>query len=321
MSELRRHPFLGEWVVTATHRQDRTFFPPPDYCPLCPTKPGGHPTEIPFDDYDIAVFENKFPSFATPPRDPNIASLQYVSEVLPSNGVCEVVCYTPNHEATFADLGKRKIAQLIEVWQDRYTDLIARDDVEYVFIFENKGAEIGVTLTHPHGQIYGYPFIPEVCERRMANERKHFAEHGEQLCDTWLREEIADGRRIVFRERGWVAHVPFFARYPYEVHVVPESRLSHLGEFGMQDIDGLASALAAVTRAYDRLFGFPLPYMMGFYQHPEPATRFVAQFTPPHRTAEKLKFLAGSEAFCGVFIVDALPEQTAAVLRDALAKG
>lgn len=320
MSELRWHPFLGEWVVTATHRQDRTFFPPPDYCPLCPTKPGGHATEIPFDDYEIAVFENKFPSFATPPPEAGVTPLQ-VSEVMPADGVCEVVCYSANHDLTFTELGQKRIRQLCEVWKERYTDLIARDHVEYVFIFENKGAEIGVTLTHPHGQIYGYPFVPEVCERRMANERRHFADHAEQLCEAWLREEMADGRRIVFRQQGWVAVVPFFARYPYEVHVVPERPLSHLGQFGMQDIDGLAGALDLLARTYDRLFGISLPYMMGFYQHPDPATRFVAQFTPPHRTAEKLKYLAGSEAFCSVFIVDALPEDTAAALRIAVPTG
>ncbi|MEO7453992.1 MAG: galactose-1-phosphate uridylyltransferase [Fimbriimonadales bacterium] len=316
MSELRRHPFLGEWVVTATHRQDRTFFPPPDYCPLCPTKPGGHATEIPFPDYEIAVFENKFPSFASPPPEHNPEAFDFFSSA-PSTGVCEVICYSSDHTLTFAGLGKKRILQVCEVWKERYTELIAREDVEYVFIFENKGSEMGVTLTHPHGQIYGYPFVPEVCERRMANERKHYAETNEQLCETWLREELADRRRIVFREKGWVAVVPYFARYPYEVHLLPEKRLACLADFDVSDLEGLATGLDRLTRTYDSLFGISLPYIMGFYQHPDPATRFVAQFTPPHRTADKLKYLAGSEAVCGVFIVDALPEDTASALRNA----
>jgi UDPglucose--hexose-1-phosphate uridylyltransferase len=130
---------------------------------------------------------------------------------------------------------------------------------------------------------------------------------------------LADGRRIVFRDKGWVAVVPYFARYPYEVHLVPEKKLTCLSDFTEPDLDGLASGLDRITKAYDRLFGFSLPYIMGFYQHPDPATRFVAQFTPPHRTAEKLKHLAGSEALCGVFIVDALPEATAESMRNALA--
>lgn len=317
MSELRRHPFLGEWVVTAAHRQDRTFFPTSDYCPLCPTKPGGIVTEIPFDDYEIAVFENKFPSFSTPPPPFEMEGIDFFQGAA-AHGVCEVVCYTSDHYATFGDLGAKRIRQLCDVWQERYNELIGRPEVEYVFIFENKGAEIGVTLTHPHGQIYGYPFVPEVCERRTHNEREHLKQTGEQLCETWLREEMADGRRIVFTERGFVAVVPFFARYPYEVHLVPERPLSDLSAFGAQELDGLANALDTLAKTYDRLFGFSLPYMMGFYQHPDPATRIVAQFTPPHRTAEKLKHLAGSEAFCGVFIVDALPEDTASTLRAAL---
>lgn len=313
MSELRKHPFLGEWVVTATHRQDRTFFPPDDYCPLCPTKSVDAPTEIPFESYDIAVFENRFPSFSTSPPE-GISTTDFF-EALPARGVCEVVCYTQDHNSTFADLGYSQIRNLCDVWKDRYIELLGRDDVEYVFIFENKGREIGVTLTHPHGQIYGYPFVPEICSRRMQSERDHLAKTGRTLADDWLLAEVTDGRRIVFRRDGWIALVPFFARYPYEVHLLPEKHLNDLSQFEERDLDGLAMALEKLTLAYDRLFGFSLPYMMGFYQAPDPATRFVAQFTPPHRTADKLKYLAGSEAFCSVFVVDALPEETAEQLR------
>ncbi len=315
MSELRKNPFSGEWVVTATHRQDRTFFPPDDFCPLCPTKAGGTPTEIPFDRYDIAVFENKFPSFATPAPE-GMASDRFF-EALPASGVCEVVCYSQDHAATFADLGMERVRQLCEVWQERYVDLIGREVVEYVFIFENKGREIGVTLTHPHGQIYGYPFVPPVPAARLAMERAHFRERGASLAEAWLDAELADGRRIVFREKGYVAVVPFFARYPYEVHLVPERPLTDLSQFDQSDLNGLANALERIAKTYDKLFGFSLPYMMGFHQHPDPATRCVAQFTPLHRASNKLKYLAGSEAHCGVFIVDALPEVSAAALRNA----
>lgn len=319
MSELRKDPFCGEWVVTATHRQDRTFFPPDDYCPLCPTKKGGLHTEIPFDSYQIAVFENKFPSFATPPPEGMVGDNFF--ETLPAKGVCEVVCYTQDHSATLADLGASRVRQLCEVWKDRYTELMGREDIEYVFIFENKGREIGVTLPHPHGQIYGYPFVPPIPSRRIQAERSHLLDRGTTLAKAWLDAELADGRRIVLRQHGFVAVVPFFARFPYEVHIVPEKPLSCLSDFGEADLDGLAQMLDQVVRAYDDLFGFSLPYIMGIHQHPDPATRFVMRFTPPHRTAEKLKFLAGSEAHCGVFIVDALPEDSAAALRDVVADG
>ena len=172
MSELRFHPFLGQWVITATHRQERTFFPPDDYCPLCPTKPGGFPTEVPLAEYDIVVFENKFPSLATPASQPAVEGSELMP-VRPSGGVCEVVCYTSDHSATFADLPAEQVRKLARVWRDRFVDLANRPGVEYVMIFENKGREIGVTLSHPHGQIYAYPFVPPVVAQRVEREQRH----------------------------------------------------------------------------------------------------------------------------------------------------
>lgn len=316
MSELRWHPFHREWIITATHRQDRTFFPPDNYCPLCPTRAGGFPTEIPRESYDIAVFENKFPSLKTPPPDPAIEGTT-LAPVRASHGVCEVVCYTDKHDTTLADLPLIQIQKLTRVWQDRFRELIHQPNVEYVFIFENKGKEIGVTLTHPHGQIYAYPFIPEIINIRHEAEKEHFDEFGEQLAQRWLQEEIADGRRIVEEFDEWIALVPFFARYPYEVHIVPKSQVSSLMEMEQSHLDGLANALKATTERYDRLFDFSMPYIMSIFQHPAAFTRFTIEFTPPFRTKDKLKYLAGSEAGCGVFINDTLPEQTAQLLREA----
>jgi UDPglucose--hexose-1-phosphate uridylyltransferase len=167
MSELRWNPTLEEWVVTATQRQDRTFFPPPDYDPLAPTHPGGFPTEIPAPTYEIAVFENKFPSFRRDPPQPAVAGTE-LEPVEMSRGVCEVVCYTPRLDAELATLPLKKVEQLVHVWTDRYEALGARDYVHYVYIFENKGREIGVTLAHPHGQIYAYPFVPPIPAREPA---------------------------------------------------------------------------------------------------------------------------------------------------------
>ena len=159
MSELRWHPLLQEWVITATHRQERTFHPPPEYCPLCPTRDAAYPTEVPEPTYEIVVFENRFPSLLREPPAPAVAPTPF-SPVMPAQGVCEVVLYTPDHHATLADLPLERIEQLIYVWRDRDAELGARPEVQYVFIIENKGREIGVTLSHPHGQIYAYPFLP-----------------------------------------------------------------------------------------------------------------------------------------------------------------
>lgn len=314
MSELRWHPFLREWVITATHRQDRTFFPPEDYCPLCPTKPGGFPTEIPRERYDIAVFENKFPSLSTPPQLPAVDGLQ-MSPVEPSRGVCEVVCYTDVHDATLAELPLSQICKLTRVWRERYKQLTRRPDVEYVYIFENKGKEIGVTLTHPHGQIYAYPFIPTVIARRLEAERKHLEEHSEKLMSSFIREELADGRRVIREWDEWVAVIPFFARYPYEIHIAPRDASPDMAAMTDKQLDGMAAALKDAAQRLDRLFGFSMPYIMSLFQFPAEFSSFVIEITPPYRTKDKLKYLAGSEAGCGVFINDTLPEDKAAELR------
>lgn len=318
MSELRYHPFLDQWVITATHRQDRTFLPPDDYCPLCPTKPGGFPTEVPFSSYDIVVFENKFPSLQTPPRTPEVAG-SLLLPVRPSDGICEVVAYSEQHDATFATMPFGQIRKLIRVWRDRYVELSAREEVEYVFIFENKGKEIGVTLSHPHGQIYAYPFIPPTIRIEIDAEKRHLERTGRHLMRDWLDQEIGDGTRLIWQNDGFVAIVPFFARYPYEVHVASNRHIRSLAEMSEAEMDDLAEALLVVTRKFDLLFGFSLPYMM--VMHQEPAVPgyefnwFHVEFYPPYRTAKKLKYLAGSEAGAGAFINDTLPEETSATLR------
>ena len=318
MSELRWHPLLQEWVITATHRQERTFFPPDDYCPLCPTKQGGFPTEVPLDDYKIVVFENKFPSLRSN-SEPAVTSTDY-SPVRPADGVCEVICYTPDHQATLSDLSVEHIERLVEVWTDRFQELSARPEVEYVFIFENKGKEIGVTLNHPHGQIYAYPFIPPKVAIELAGSLKWFKEHGECLMCHIVESEIAEGTRIVETNDTWVSFVPFFARYPYEVYVTPRTHCGSLSDFSPQEKKDFARILKSIAQKYDRLFGFSLPYMMVMHQTPSDGGKyghyhFHVEFYPPHRDANKLKYLAGSEAGAGAFINDILPEETAERLR------
>lgn len=317
MSELRYHPFLDQWVITATHRQDRTFFPPADYCPLCPTQPGGFPTEVPLEDYEIVVFENKFPSLSDPPPDPAVPG-SALMPARPASGVCEVVCYTADHEATFADLPLSRVRQLTRVWRDRFVDLSHRPGIEYVMIFENKGREIGVTLSHPHGQIYAYPFLPPTVAQRVANERAYSESNHKSLWDAWMQDE-AESPREVWRNESFAAIVPYFARYPYELWIAPFGEVRSLEEMAPAVLDDLAEILLEAARRFDALFGFSLPYMMAMHHAPRghDGGRFFVEFLPPHRTAEKLKYLAGSEACAGAFINDTLAEESAALLRQA----
>ncbi len=201
MSELRFHPFLDQWVITATHRQDRTFLPPDDYCPLCPTQPGGFPTEIPFSEYDIVVFENKFPSLSATPPEPAVPGSE-ICPVRPSAGVCEVICYSQVHDSTFATMPLSQARKLARVWRERYVSLGERSDVDYVFIFENKGKEIGVTLSHPHGQIYAYPFIPPVLKIELEAEKRHYRETGRPLMQDWLAMELGGDYAHEVRRHG-----------------------------------------------------------------------------------------------------------------------
>ncbi|GAC1659126.1 MAG: galactose-1-phosphate uridylyltransferase [Candidatus Dormibacteraceae bacterium] len=301
MSELRWHPLLRQWVTVAPWRQDRTYHPIQADCPLCPTLPGKPETEIPEPDYHIAVFENKFPSYTG------------------DQGRAEVVCYTSRHDSSLGRQSIGHIRDLIEVWQDRFRELSAVGGVKYVYIFENRGEEIGVTLSHPHGQIYGYPFVPPIVERELESSRLHHEETGSCLyCD--ILEGEWQGERTVAENDRWLAFVPEFARWPYEVHVAPREHVGLLTELSSGQADALAHVLKAVLQKYDGLFGKPLAYVMAMHQRPPGEGNghyhFHLEFYPPNRSVDKLKYLAGSELGAGAFILDARAEDTARQLRE-----
>ncbi|MFN2606661.1 MAG: galactose-1-phosphate uridylyltransferase [Acidimicrobiales bacterium] len=326
MTERRRDPLTGQWRMFASHRQDRTFLPPEDQCPLCPTRDPAWPTEVPVDHYEVAVFDNRFPALTVAPPAPDVASSD-LYPVAPSVGANEVVLYSDDHHVTSSQLGPARMRQVVAVWADRYAALGRRDEVDYVFIFENRGEAIGVTLHHPHGQIYAYPEIPPVPAAELAAATAHLAATGRcVLCDVVARER-ADGVRVVAQNLAFVAFVPFAARFPYEVHVAARRHATSLLDLTEPERGLLAELLLVVTGGYDRLFGFPLPWVMSVHQAPTddagwlPVSHLHLEYTPLHRTATKLKYLAGSELGAGAFINDAAPEATAAALRQAVAAG
>ncbi len=319
LSELRWNPLLGEWVITATQRQDRTYFPPPESCPLCPTRKDGIVTEIPAPDYDIVAFENRFPSLESKPPVPAIEGTA-LFPVRPAIGVCEVVVYSPQHTLTLAAASIQRIDHLIRVWTDRFTELGTLEFVKYVFIFENKGEAIGVTLPHPHGQIYAYSFIPPVISRELEQSALHRQRTGQCLLCSIVAEELRLNSRIVAENSSFAAYVPFFARWPYEVHISSKRHLQALTDLEVSERRDLASLLKIVLVAFDGLFNISLPYMMVLHQQPVDGRRyddfhFHIEFYTPLRTATKLKYLAGSESGAGAFVNDRLPEESAAALR------
>ena len=323
MNQLRWDPTLGEWVAYATHRQDRTFLPPAEYCPLDPTKPGGFPTEVPRESYDIVVFENRFPSLTPDAPEPE-GEGNALTPVAAGSGVCEVVLYSDDHYSTLATMPEKRIRNLVEVWADRYRELGALPFVEYVFVFENKGEAIGVTLHHPHGQIYAYPFVPPRPKKELEAARDHRDEKGTCLHCDLLAEELEDGRRVVVEGEHFVAFVPFYAHFPYEAHVYARRCAPSIADLDAAERRDLAAVLKKLLVGYDNLFGFSLPYMMVMHQAPtdggdhEGVAHFHVEFYPPNRTADKLKYLAGSETGAGAYVVDVLPEATAGTLREAV---
>ncbi len=323
--ELRWNALLGEWVVVSTARQGRTFLPPAEYCPLCPTaSTDAFPTEIPSPDYEIAVFENRWPSFR--PDAPGVADDGALERRGHAHGVCEVVLYSSEHDATLAGLSQSQVRRLVDVWADRYGELAARPEVAYVFIFENRGKEIGVTLTHPHGQIYAFPFVPpRVVTEHLAAERHASAHNGACLMCDVVAAELARGVRIVAERPGFVAYVPFAARVPYEVHIATTEHRGSLLDLSDGERDGLAAIVRDVQAAYDALWDFAMPYTMSMHQastdgEVRAGEHLHIEFLPPHRTRDKLKYLAGVETGAGTYINDTAPEEKAEELRDALGR-
>ncbi|MFD8919624.1 galactose-1-phosphate uridylyltransferase [Streptomyces sp. NPDC059569] len=304
-SEIRRDALLGDAVAIASHRQARTYHPPADECPLCPSR-DGRLSEIPEPDYDVAVFENRFPSLAG------------------VSGRCEVVCFTSDHDSSFADLTEEQAGLVLEAWTDRTAELAELDQVEQVFPFENRGAEIGVTLGHPHGQIYAYPFVTPRTALMLRSVREHRAATGRNLFDDLVARERTEGGRVVLEGRHWVAFVPYAAHWPYEVHLYPVRRTPDLRGLDDAARTEFPQIYLELLRRFDRIFGEgepPTPYISAWHQAPFRAegrhdfALHLELFTI-RRTSGKLKFLAGSESGMSVFINDVPPEAAAERLRE-----
>ena len=313
---LRWHPLRGEWVTYAAHRQRRTFLPPPEYNPLAVTRDPAHPTEVPAGDWDVAVFDNRFPSLSLAAHEAPTLPVP----TAPGTGHCEVVVFTQDPSSSLGRLPLPHLELLLQVWAERTQALGADERIRYVLPFENRGAEVGVTLHHPHGQTYAYPVVPPVPARMQQQALEYRARHGRGPLQDLLRRECDEGTRLLYRGPHAAAFVPVCARYPYEVWVAPiepAPTLAHLGDAQRAD---LARALKTVLMKYDGLWQRPLPYLMAWYQaatdgQPHPEAHVHAQFYPPYRTADRLKYLAGTEIAAGWFAMDALPEDKARELQ------
>jgi galactose-1-phosphate uridylyltransferase (family 1) len=318
-SQLRWDALLGEWVVIASHRQTRTFLPPADECPLDASRPG-RPTEIPESSYQVVVFENRFPSLATAvERDvPPAAPGDPLAELRPGFGRAEVVAFTDEHDRVFADLGPDRARLVVDVWADRTEALGAIEGVEYVFPFENHGEEIGVTLSHPHGQIYAYPYLPPRVEKVLASVRRHRERTGQDLFADVVAAERS-GPRVVTANEHWTAFVPAAARWPYEVQLFPTRKVPDIPALTDAERDAFVDVYLDVLARFARRFDRPMPYIASWNQAPVREGRedwwLHLQLFSILRAPGKLKYLAGSESGMGAFITDTNPEDVAEQLR------
>lgn len=306
-AEVRFHPLRSEWNIYAAHRQNRTFKPAASDDPLAPTQPDGPNTEIPFMDFELAIFENKFS--ALHPRAPEPSPLAGIRSE-PAKGACEVVVYTPEATGSLHTIGQDRRCLLISAWLDRYTDLFARG-CNYVLPFENRGEEVGATLHHPHGQIYGFDKVPQVQQHAI-----NAFIGGYDLAAEIARCTPDYG---LASNGGMTAFCPRFARFPYEVWIAPQQRREGLWDCREDELEGLAELLGDVTRRYDAFFGRSTPYMFALHCAPEQGGgnyHFTAQFYPLLRGPDRVKYLASVEQHTGMFTVDIMPETAAHALRN-----
>src|SRR5687768_8601442 len=315
-AHLRWHPLRAEWVAYASHRQNRTFLPPPEYNPLAPTTDRANPTEVPAGRWDVAVFENLFPTLSPSPGEPPKLSVQTAE----GKGVCEVVVFTQDASASLGRLPLWHLELLIEVWGDRYEELGARPYVQYVFPFENRGVEVGVTLHHPHGQLYAYPFVPPVPARELEQQRAYYEQNGRGLLEDFIAREVSESVRMLYDGPDAAAFMPICARYSYEVWVAPKRPAPSFAALTSSERRDFARALKTVLLKYDGLWQRPFPYILAFHQAPtdgleHPEAHLHAEFYPAYRMPGRLKYLAGSEIGAGVFTADTLPEQKVEELR------
>ena len=313
---LRWHPLRGEWITYAAYRQDRTFLPPPEYNPFAVTKDAAHPTELPRGNWDVAVFDNRFPALSLGTGAPPCMLIPTRSAI----GKCEVVVFTQDSQSSLARLPLAHIELLFEVWAERTRVLGALPEIQYVLPFENRGGEVGATLHHPHGQIYAYSAVPPIPARMQELAAMHYAQHGTGLLHDLVNKEIEDGRRLIYHGQDAVAFVPACARYPYEAWITPLDPVASFDGLSMRQRADLARALKTLLLKYDGLWDRSFPYVMVWYQAPtdgrsHPEAHLHAEFFPPYRSRDRLKYLAGTELAAGLYAMDALPEEKAVELQ------
>ncbi|WP_417509624.1 galactose-1-phosphate uridylyltransferase [Microbacterium sp.] len=330
-ASMRLDVLTGDWITVAANRQNRVMMPSADADPLAPQSPT-NPSEVP-SLYDVAVFENRSPAFGpalaeavgtapvakNPPRGLDDLGALGLGRTRTSVGRCEVVCFSPDHSGSFGTQSVTRARTVIEAWADRTAALSTLPGIEQIFPFENRGEAIGVTLPHPHGQIYAYPYVTPRTTRALESIDRTSPDLFQRIL-----ESERDSERVVLRGEHWTAFVPFAARWPLEVHLMPNRQVPDFAETTVAERDELAPLYLKLLGGVDALYDTPTPYIAAWHQAPvnigRDTVRLHLQLTSPRRAADKLKFLAGSEAAMWAWAAEVTPEQGAERIREAIAR-
>lgn len=318
MAELRWHPLIKDWVMIASHRQDRPQMPK-DWCPFCPGS-----GKVP-EHYDVYKYDNDFPALSqNPPIPDDVATDIYKTRE--AYGKCEVILYSPEHTITLPELSVDHIEKLVDLWTERFIELKKDTKIKYIFIFENRGEVVGVTMPHPHGQIYGYSFIPKKLELELQSSKEHFDKNKSCLICDIIKEELDFEKRVIIQNEDFISFLPFFSEYPYGMYIVSKKHKQNLTQFTSGEKRNLAKIIRETTGTLDSLFDQPFPYMMCMHQDPVNSGdysdyyHFHIEFFPPMRSKEKQKFNASSETGAWAHCNPTAPEEKAEELRKAYNK-
>ena len=322
MSEFRYNPLLDDWTIVAGNRQSRPDMPK-DYCAFCIGS-----GKVP-DNYDVLMYENDWPSMKPIPDEPDDISTDFY-KTAKSYGKAEVILYSPNHNDSIYDLSDEHVLKIVNLWQERFTAMKKDEHIKHVLIFENRGKEVGTTQPHPHGQIYGYGFVPLRIKVELENSKKYYQQTNKSLILKIRDEELKENKRIIMQNDSFVAFIPFYTDYPYGVYIVPKAdNLNTIEDFSDKQKYDFALIIKHMQGTFDTLFNKIFPYMMGIYQPPfndknytdvNDYYHFHVKFFPPLRGENSIKWNASSETAAWAKTNPRIPEETAIELQQAYEK-
>jgi len=318
MAELRYNPLLKDWVMVASHRQNRPQMPK-DWCPFCPGS-----GKVP-DNYEVYKYDNDFPALSQNPPAPDDVATE-LFKTAEAYGKCEVILYSPNHTITVPELPVSHLRKLVDLWVDRFEDMAADERIKYIFIFENRGEVVGVTMPHPHGQIYGYSYIPKKIQMELDACVEHFDKNNSCLICDIMKDEMQQDKRVVIENEDFVTVLPFFTDYPYGMFIYSKRHVPDITGFSDREKTSLAEIIKDTAGTLDALFDYQFPYMMCMHQTPVNSGdcsqyyHFHIEFYPPMRSKEKQKFNASSETGAWAPCNPTSPEEKADELRQAYLK-